>query len=135
MRMVVIGLLVVACSSKQPAAEDCDAVHGDPSHALKTLNDRHPGDAVGNAEIVERCLAPDGEICDRVAKILPALPALMGRTMPMPEHIASACRSAPENMQSCFLPSYTLKHADECKAVWEGISKELTKPIELHPTP
>jgi hypothetical protein len=128
MRAVVVGVFVVACQPNlMPSAEDCEVVRGDPAKVLKTLQDRHPGDAVGNAAIIERCLAPDGEVCDRVAKILPHLPAMMGRDLPVPEHVAIACRSAPAKMQYCFLPSATLANPDECREVVDALKKQATE--------
>ena len=122
-------VLLLACTRERapdPASDpDCDVVRKDPGNAVATLNQRHPGAPVKVAEIVERCVAPSGTPCERLAKIVAAIPGLMPAGSPAvtaPGNVAEVCEGMPREMQRCMLPSYTLAHEDECAKIRAAIT-------------
>jgi hypothetical protein len=108
----------------EPRSPDCDLVLRDPSNAAARLSQQYRGAPVKVAAIIEECIAPSGSLCERLAKIVPALPGLMPAGAPAvtpPPQVAEVCAHMPPEMQRCMLPSYALAHGDECAKVREAI--------------
>jgi biopolymer transport protein ExbD len=131
-RLVVI--IVAACQSAKP--DDCKVVLADPPHAMAEITRRHPHDPVKVAETIERCLAPRGNPCERIATVAKAIPGMMpGAALPSGSGVdyLAVCRGMPPAMQHCMLPSYLLGHQAECKQILDQIAhaidiKPSTKP-------
>lgn len=121
-------IIVAACGGKQ---DDCAIVREAPAEAMAEINSRYPGQPVKVAETIERCIAPSGDECERIAKIVAAMPALAPQVpMPRPSDYAATCREAPVALRRCLLPSYMLGHADECKrAMTEPMTTLDIKPM------
>ncbi len=112
-RSLVIAVLVVGCGSRaQPS--DCELVLGKPANAMVAITARYPGDPVKVATTIEGCVAPSGELCDRFAKLIAAIPTMAPNLHAPTADAAKQCRGMPPEMQRCMLPSYILAHADEC---------------------
>ena len=119
-RIALVGLLV-ACSGKGKP-DDCALVRDNPASAMVELSKRYPNDAVKVAQTIEKCVAPTGDECDRIAKVIAAIPGMAPQIAKPGFDAAKTCREAPPELRRCLLPSYVLAHADECQAV-------LTAPI------
>ena len=116
MRWVAVIVVVAACSKGKQ--DDCAIVHDKPAEALAQLSKRYPNNPVKVAETVEKCVAPTGDECDRIAKIVTAIPGMTPQIpMPKPFDYAKTCREAPPEFRRCLLPSYVLGHGDECRDV------------------
>jgi biopolymer transport protein ExbD len=104
-------------------SDDCRLVADDPTHAMVKLAHQHEGNPAAAAEIIEHCLAPTGDECERMQKILPALPGMMPGTFQLPDaaRVGELCQGMPPEMRRCMFPSYTLRHADECAKVTSAI--------------
>jgi hypothetical protein len=132
-RAAVIALSwLLACTRDRPADPDpdCELVHRDPGNAAAGLTRRYPGAPVKVAEIIERCVAPSGAPCERLAKIFAVIPGLMpagGSAVAAPAQIKELCEGMPPEMQRCMLPSYALAHAEECAKIRDAIT-ESAKP-------
>lgn len=115
-RIWVVALLLAACHR---GGGECKTVRDDPAHAMQRIAKQHRGDPAGAAEVIERCLAPSGDECARLQAILPALPGMMGKEFPLPPagRIVAMCEGMPAPMRHCMLPSYLLRHADECDKI------------------
>ena len=118
------ALLVMLAACGHKSSDDCAIVRDDAEHAMERIAREYQGDPVKASEVIERCVAPTGDDCERVEKIARAIPKMIGSAALSGSSYASACRSAPPELRRCLLPSYMLAHADECKAA-------LAKPIEL----
>lgn len=132
--IAVVGL--VGCGAKgggNTVDDACKVVLGDPSHAVAAMTQRYPGDAVKVAEIVERCVAPTGDDCERLAKIVAAIPSMMPSSKAPGGDVAGTCRDMPLEMRRCMLPSYALAHADECRKVRDTIASTYLDSIAIKP--
>ena len=137
MRIALLLLALAACrGGDSPRSADCALIDKDPSGAVAALTQKYPEQPVKVAETIERCVAPDGPPCDRVAKIVKAIPDMMpgGFSGERPGgDLASVCRSAPPAMQRCMLPSYTLTHTDECAKVLEDMRRTPIQSLDIKP--
>lgn len=123
-------------SDRARRSADCDVVLQDPGNAAAKLSEQYHGERVKVAEIIERCVAPSGPPCQRLAKIVAALPGLMPAGSPIvtaPENVAEACAGMSPEMQRCMLPSYALGHAAECTKVRESFAAGAKRTIESEP--
>jgi biopolymer transport protein ExbD len=127
--MVVVVVGAAACSKGQP--DDCVVVREKPASAMAELSSRYPNNPVKVAEIIERCVAPKGEECDRIAKIIAAIPALAPQLEAPNADIAKTCKNAPPEFRRCLLPSYSLAHRDECHHIL--IDKILLNEVKVVP--
>lgn len=121
-----LPLALGACSRDRSATSDCDVVRKDPGNAVAALGGRYPGAPAKVAETIERCVAPAGAPCERLAKIVAAIPNFMSARAPAagsPADMAEACEGMPPEMQRCMLPSYVLGHADECRQILGAIAQ------------
>ncbi|HEY5922899.1 MAG TPA: hypothetical protein VIV11_14570 [Kofleriaceae bacterium] len=126
--VLVLALASTACSKGKP--DDCAIVRDKPAEAMAELSKRYPNNPVKVAETIEKCVAPTGDECDRIAKIVTAIPAMAPQiATPKPFDYAKTCREAPSEFRRCLLPSYMLAHADECREI---VTKPITK-IEIQP--
>ncbi len=137
-------MLVAACSSgaapdreaTRVARDDCKLVLDDPAQAMVRVTERYPGDPVKVAQTIERCIAPTGDECERVDKIVHAIPSMMGSAGQLPASITSLeiCRRmmTPE-MRRCMLPSYALAHQDECTRLREQMAKTAITQLPITP--
>jgi hypothetical protein len=119
-----------------PVDPDCDVVQREPRNAAARLGQKYRNAPVKVAEIIERCVAPAGAPCDRLARIVAAIPNLMPAGSPAvtaPTRVAELCAGLPPEMQRCMLPSYALAHGDECAKVREAMLSGATRPIEIEP--
>jgi hypothetical protein len=125
-RAAVLLLLLAGTSCESDRGRDrgrspdCDVVLRDPGNAAARLSQQYRGEPVKVAEIIERCVAPSGPPCERLAKIVAALPGLMpagSPTVTAPGNVAEACAGMSPEMQRCMLPSYALGHSDECAKI------------------
>lgn len=117
---------LLACTRADRAAPDCELVRKDPRTAAAKLGQKYPGAPVRVAETIERCIAPSGSPCERLAKVVAALPGLMpagGPAVTAPEGVAEVCAGMPAEMQRCMMPSYALAHEAECAKVREQIAR------------
>jgi hypothetical protein len=110
-RALLVGLVLVAGCEKKKAASgpaDCDVVSKDPANAVAELSKKYPKDAVKVALTIENCVAPAGDICDRVAAMVKAIPAMTpGTSAPRSaDEYAKTCFASPPEMRKCFLASY-----------------------------
>ncbi len=129
--MVVVVVGAAACSKGQP--DDCVVVREKPASAMAELSSRYPNNPVKVAEIIERCVAPKGEECDRIAKIIAAIPALAPqRDLPPKLDVMKTCKGAPPEFRRCLLPSYSLAHGDECHHIL--IDKVLLNEVNVVPS-
>jgi biopolymer transport protein ExbD len=120
MHRIAVVVVVAACSKGQP--DDCAIVRDKPTTAMEVLSKRYPKQPVKVAETIERCVAPTGDECERIAKILAAIPTLAPQ-LSVPanagsaEAVAHICETAPPAFRRCLLPSYNLAHEAECREV------------------
>jgi biopolymer transport protein ExbD len=126
---VILMLALVACGSRTPEKNpDCAVIEKAPATAAATLSEKYPGDPVKVSETIERCIAPTGETCERMAKIWAAIPSMMpgggsGMPAPMPTDKAiELCKGMPAEMQRCMLPSYVNGHPAECKKMLDDMA-------------
>lgn len=115
--VIVLSLAFACTRTKSDSSNDCEVVRKDPGNAAAALMQQYPGAPVKVAEIIEGCVAPSGSPCERLAKIVAAIPSLMPGGSPAvaaPDNVAELCAAMPPEMQRCMLPSYALAHADEC---------------------
>lgn len=133
MRFCLFVLVAAACHHGA-TDDDCRLVASDPSHAMTTIANHHQGDPAAAAEVIEKCLAPSGDECERMQKILPALPAMMPATTPIREtmKIAELCKGMPPEMRRCMFPSYMLRHGDECSKVLDKMQTPLAS-LDIKP--
>jgi len=143
-RLAALALLL-ACSCERDRdrdrergrrSADCEVVLRDPGHAAAALSQKYPGAAVKVAEIIEQCVAPSGAPCERLAKIVAALPGLMpagSPTVTAPTQVAEVCADMPPEMQRCMLPSYALAHSDECAKVRAAIAEDARRTLDVAP--
>lgn len=132
---VCVGV-AAACHRGGGTSADCKLVEDDPTHAMVKLAHQHEGDPGAAAEIIENCLAPSGDDCERMQKILPALPRMMPGTfqLPDPARVGEICKGMPPEMRRCMFPSYTLRHADECAKVMTVIKDAAAAHAEPPPS-
>lgn len=118
MRAPLVALLLLAACGSKSKPDDCALVRDKPATAMEELAKRYPNDAVKVAQTIENCVAPSGDECDRIAKIVAAIPGMAPQIqMPRQEFDpVKTCREAPPEFRRCLLPSYTLAHAEECRA-------------------
>lgn len=132
-RIVVVAVVVVvaACSKGQP--DNCVVVREKPASAMAELSSRYPNNPVKVAEVIEKCVAPKGDECERIAKIVAAIPELAPQ-LDVPEKIdvAKTCKGAPPEFRRCLLPSYSLAHQDECHRML--IDKVLLNEVAIVPS-
>jgi biopolymer transport protein ExbD len=107
-------LACVGCGSSTTSVDDCKLVLGDLSHAPANVTARYPGEPVKVAETIERCVAPDGDDCERSAKVVAAIPAMMPGAKKSGGDYVALCRSSPPELRRCLLPSYIIAHAEDC---------------------
>ena len=113
-RVVLVGVvgLGLACRRTEPIV--CDAVIGDPSHAIE----HH------DLKTIEECIAPPGgDECARLGKIVTAIPSLLPGAELHGDAYVEVCRRAPPELRPCMLPSYQLEHADECAKLRAQLAK------------
>jgi biopolymer transport protein ExbD len=118
--------LVLALGCSKGKADDCAIVRDKPGEAMVELTKRYPKNPVKVAQTIESCVAPSGDECERVAKIITAIPTMAPQLTTAKldaANIAKTCREAPPEFRRCLLPSYGLAHAEECREV-------VTRPIE-----
>jgi biopolymer transport protein ExbD len=150
MRACVVVLVVgSACSGEppnsattttavppDPGATDCKLVLDDPARARERLSARYPRDAVQVAQTIERCIAPTGDECERYAKIVHAIPAMMGSAFEPPDSSKTLdiCRHwmTPE-MRRCGFPSYSVAHQAECAQLVERMRNATISEIPITP--
>jgi biopolymer transport protein ExbD len=122
-RTLAALLLLSACGQKVAArASDCDVVRQDPASAEQELSRRYPGQPIKVMETIENCVAPNGDECERFAKITQAIPGMIGTTKGMGEHdLLAICKIIPADVRRCMLPSYNLGHVDACKQALANI--------------
>ncbi len=124
--VIVVDILLVACTKSAPAVAadevDCKLIDGDRANALVNLSTKYPGAPMKVAEIIEHCIAPDGDPCDRIGKIAKAIPSMMANGTTGPSDPTTTCRGAPPEMQRCFLPSYVLGHQSECSKMFSEMA-------------
>lgn len=135
--VVAIAAVVAGCSAR---GDDCKIVLGDPAHAVAEMARRYPDDPVKRAAVIERCVAPDGDDCERLDRIIRAIPD-MATGMPRfdtpaaarsPISVRDVCLGMPIEMRRCMLPSYLLGHDAECQAIRAQIAQVAA---DLHVTP
>jgi hypothetical protein len=132
-RYTWIAIALVACKHAPAPADDCKLVHDDPTHAMAELSTRYPQDPVKVAQTIERCVAPTGDECERIAAVLRAIPKLApSLARGVPDDELASCRGMPAEMRRCMLPSYALAHADECAKVRERIASTRIDTIDVH---
>jgi biopolymer transport protein ExbD len=130
---LLASILATLTACKRPAttSDDCAVIAKDPANAMTEIAKRHPGDPVKVAETIEKCVAPTGDECARVAAIVKAIPS-MAPQLSAPRtsgDYEDICKTSPPELRRCFLPSYAIAHADECKALRD----ELASKIEIKP--
>jgi biopolymer transport protein ExbD len=143
MRAWPVLLVLFACTKDERPSErppeDCDLVRKDPGTAAAKLSQKYRNAPVRVAEIIERCVAPAGAPCERLAKVVAALPGLMpaggSGSLPdapanVPANVIELCNGMPPEMQRCMFPSYALGHADECAKIREQMTASA---LELRP--
>src|SRR5689334_15471414 len=126
-RFVVVAYAALAalagCGHKASRPSQCDDVVADPLHAVAKLSAKFANDPVKVATIIEDCVAPTGEVCDRVGLVMNAVPSLIGTDgLVLPDSM-SLCDTMPPELQQCLLPSYVLAHKDACaklQASWRA---------------
>jgi biopolymer transport protein ExbD len=130
MRGCWIGLVgfVVACSSKGDGAGrgsggDCEVILGEPARAIAAMREKYKDDAVKVATVIEQCVAPSGARCERVAKLVKAIPDMAPLGLPEVGDPQAACESMPVGMQMCLLPSYVLANGAQCSAMRAEMAK------------
>jgi hypothetical protein len=96
MHRIAVVLVVAACSKGKP--DDCAVVRDTPAQAMAELSKRYPNNPVKVAQTIETCVAPSGDECERIAKIVMAIPALA----PIPARSSTRSRK-------CYL-----RHAAAC---------------------
>ena len=140
MRAWVVGIVwLLSCTrtNREPSAgSDCEVVRKDPGNAAAKLAQQYPGAPIKVAEILEGCVAPSGAPCERLAKIIAAIPGLMPAGTPpvtAPTNVAELCAGMPPEMQRCMLPSYALAHSDECARIRDEIAGRAMDEIEIKP--
>jgi len=134
-RAWLILLALAACKGKAKSDDDCKIVLGDPAHAPAEIAKRYPGDSVKIAEVIERCIAPDGDDCERVAAIAKAIPSMMASP---PAHgsgsdYVTVCHGMPPEMRRCMLPSYVLAHQTECGDLLRTMRETAIQKLDLKP--
>jgi biopolymer transport protein ExbD len=127
MRHIVLGgCVLAACGHGDPRDEAglCDVVRRDPQHAVTSVGAKVPGDPVRIARTIEDCIAPSGDECERVARLVAAIPSMMPKpsAIPIDGDYRQMCRDEPPEMRRCLLPSYVLGHVDECQRIQEKIA-------------
>jgi hypothetical protein len=122
----LVAPVASACGHEASGPSDCSVVHDDPAHALARLNARYPREAVRVATIIEGCVAPEGTLCERVALLVAAMPALMPVDRLAPPDTVTLCQQMPPSLQSCLLPSHRLARPDECTRLIDAQVKALT---------
>ena len=137
MRAWPVLLVLLACTKEERPSADCELVRKDPGTAAAKLSQKYRNAPVRVAEIIERCVAPTGEPCERLAKIVAALPYLMpagagGPAVTAPSDVLELCAGMPPEMQRCMFPSHALGHAEECAKVREQMA---AGELELQPDP
>ncbi|HUJ57118.1 MAG TPA: hypothetical protein VLX92_01435 [Kofleriaceae bacterium] len=115
---LVLCAALAACGHH--TVDDCAVVHDHPDQAAGELSRRYPGDPIKVATVIENCVAPTGEPCDRIAKIARAIPQMMETPIKLPDKLEQLCRAAPPQVQRCLLPSYVLAHRDDCRKLLTG---------------
>ncbi len=130
-RVVVVGLVIAACS--RGTRDDCAIVRDRPASAMQELSKRYPNDPVKVATTIERCVAPTGDDCDRIGRIIAAIPGMAPQLQAQDTRAdpARVCRDAPAELRRCLLPSYALAHSDECLAVMEKLREARIDAIEI----
>ncbi len=128
----VLLLGIVACNRGAKQSDDCALVRDKPASAMAELSKRYPQDPVRVAKTIEQCIAPTGDDCERVAKVVAAMPSMAPSIGPVGsfDH-GKTCRMSPPELRRCLLPSYTLAHEAECKEV---IAKMVSS-IDITPRP
>jgi biopolymer transport protein ExbD len=138
MRALVIAVVSLAgCGNKRggaPVDDDCKIVLGDPANATVAMTQRYPGAPVKVAEVIESCIAPSGDDCERLAKLVAAIPAMMPAIKAPSGDVARTCRAMPPEMRRCMLPSYQLAHVDECREVYDHIAATKITSMEITPS-
>jgi biopolymer transport protein ExbD len=139
MRALVIAVMSLAgCGSKHGAAptadDDCKIVLGDPANAMVAMTQRYPENPVQVAVVIESCVAPSGDDCARMAKLVAAIPSMMPAIEAPSGDIARTCRDLPPEMRRCLLPSYQLAHVDECREVHDQIASTKITSMKITPS-
>ena len=126
-RMVVL-MVVAACSKGRP--DDCAIVRDQPATAMAELSKRYPNNPVKVAQTIEKCVAPTGDECERIAKVIAAIPTLAPQLSVPSSDAVKTCRTAPPEFRRCMLPSNALARASECSEI---LTREISS-IEIKPS-
>ena len=116
---------VAACGghdddASKSVSDICAVVLDDPPRALQHVAARYPGKPVKIAAVIEDCVAPSGDDCERLDKIARVVPKLVAFDKAKGDPLA-ACRALPAPLQHCLLPSYGLANPRECATLGAGI--------------
>lgn len=131
MRPLFALLCLCACTQARHDV-DCQKLLADPGTTLNKLMHREPDPAKAYA-ILERCLVPDGDTCDRAAADRAMMPSMAisddhdgsgaaARAAAWKEY-AVQCRALPTEQQRCLLVSWAIDH-DDCAQVQEKFRRE-----------
>jgi biopolymer transport protein ExbD len=133
MKRFALVLVLAACGHKAPEPTgDCIVVVKNPAAATIELSKKYP--PVKVAETIEDCIAPTGEPCERLVKIVQAIPGMMGGSRKLDaDALMTKCQGMPDALRRCMLPSYSLGHADECKKIGETTVTRAN--VDLPPAP
>src|SRR5688572_2404486 len=102
--VLVVVALVAACSKGKP--DDCAIVRDKPAEAMVEITKRYPGNPVKVAEVLEKCVAPSGDECERLAKIIAAIPTMSPEIQAPKGDVMQMCRMAPPEFRRCLFSSY-----------------------------
>ncbi len=126
---LVIALLAAGCGGHAEPS-DCELVLGKPANAMVAITARYPGDPVKVATTIEGCIAPSGELCDRLAKVIAAIPTMTPSLGLEALDVVKTCRDSPPDVQRCMLPSNILASPHVCGS---AISLMKQTPIDSIP--
>ena len=123
-RWPAIAVVVVAAACSKSESE-CAAIMRDPARGFEIVTSK-TDDPVRIWETFERCVAPDGDVCDRAAVGGAMAPSMAisdgsGRAARQAEgwrQWAARCRTLPAEQQRCLQLSYQLGHP-ACAALVE----------------
>lgn len=115
---VLVGCLLACGHRSEPNV--CDVVMRDPAHAMEHVG----GDPVQAEKTIEDCIAPPGgDECERLARIVTAIPSMLpGAPAQDADTARRVCRAAPAAVRPCLFPSYLLAHGDECKKLRDQLA-------------
>jgi hypothetical protein len=127
---VAFGALGAACGKAAPTTIDCPTLLADPGSALSRLAERE-SDPSKVFAILEGCLAPSGDTCERAAvggAMMPSMTISDGSAGTAADRAAqwavyaTNCRTLSPERQKCLLLSYGIAHP-ECGKVQEDFRR------------